>query len=212
MPRDAPVTIAERRGEICRAHPTFVSLDNEPDIWYSTHEEIQGSATVNSQKANNLPSATFISKTVALAEALKDQFPAVTIFGPVNYGFNGIYGWQGDATLSPTPSGTNWFQLYVQASPTASRRLVERAAAAGYRAIVVTVDLPLLGHRLRDRRNGWELSVPLGNFASDPTIQGDGPSHRPDATGYDTDASLPTLTWHDLEAIRSWSCTPCSIR
>src|SRR5256885_4198438 len=91
------------------AQPTFVSLDNEPDIWYSTHEEIQGSATVNSQKANNLPSATFISKTVALAEALKDQFPAVTIFGPVNYGFNGIYGWQGDATLSPTPSGTNWF-------------------------------------------------------------------------------------------------------
>ena len=84
-------------------------VDNEPDIWYSTHEEIQGSATVNSQKANNLPSATFISKTVALAEALKDQFPAVTIFGPVNYGFNGIYGWQGDATLSPTPSGTNWF-------------------------------------------------------------------------------------------------------
>jgi len=91
------------------AHSTFVSLDNEPDIWYSTHEEIQGSATVNSQKANNLPSATFISKTVALAQALKDQFPAVTIFGPVNYGFNGIYGWQGDATLSPTPSGTNWF-------------------------------------------------------------------------------------------------------
>src|SRR5205814_10032283 len=100
-----------------------------------------------------------------------------------------------EAVAEAAPSGTNWFQLYVQASPTASRRLVERAAAAGYRAIVVTVDLPLLGHRLRDRRNGWELSVPLGNFASDPTIQGDGPSHRPDATGYDTDASLPTLTW-----------------
>jgi hypothetical protein len=103
------------------AQPTFIGLDNEPDIWYSTHEEIQGSATVNGQKANNLPWATFLSKSVALAEALKDQFPAATIFGPVNYGFNGIYGWQGDSTLSPTPSGTNWFaDKYIAGIKTAS--------------------------------------------------------------------------------------------
>jgi len=44
---------------------------------------------------------------------LKVQFPTqfsdVVIFGPVNYGFNGIYGWQGDPTLSPTPNGADWF-------------------------------------------------------------------------------------------------------
>ncbi len=83
------------------AHPTFISLDNEPDLWYPTHEEVQGST--------NILSTNFITKTVALSEALKDQFPNLITFGPVNYGFNGIYSWQGDSTLSPTPNGADWF-------------------------------------------------------------------------------------------------------
>jgi hypothetical protein len=101
------------------AQPAFISLDNEPDLWYSTHEEIQGSAIVNGQKANNLSAADFITKTVSLSTALKDlnknaqsptgHFSNVVIFGPVNYGFNGIYSWQGDPTLSPTPNGADWF-------------------------------------------------------------------------------------------------------
>ena len=82
-------------------HPTLLSLDNEPDLWNTTHLEVQGST--------NISSDNFVTKTVALSEALKDQFPNVIIFGPVNYGFNGIYSWQGDPTLSPTPSGANWF-------------------------------------------------------------------------------------------------------
>jgi hypothetical protein len=89
-------------------HPTFISLDNEPDLWNSTHQEIQGST--------NVSTANFITKTATLAKALKDlrvqfpnQFSNVVIFGPVNYGFNGIYSWQGDPTLSPTPNGADWF-------------------------------------------------------------------------------------------------------
>lgn len=89
-------------------HPTFISLDNEPDLWNSTHQEIQGST--------NVSTANFITKTVTLAKALKDlrvqfpnQFSNVVIFGPVNYGFNGIYSWQGDPTFSPTPNGADWF-------------------------------------------------------------------------------------------------------
>src|SRR5438132_5294328 len=34
--------------EITPAHPTFISLDNEPDLWNSTHEEVQGSANTSS--------------------------------------------------------------------------------------------------------------------------------------------------------------------
>ncbi len=94
-------------------HPTFISLDNEPDLWNSTHEEVQGSTNISSTK--------FISKTVMLSEALKDQFQNLTIFGPVNYGFNGIYSWQGDSSLSPTPSGANWFaDKYLAGINTAS--------------------------------------------------------------------------------------------
>jgi hypothetical protein len=94
-------------------HPTFIDLDNEPDLWNSTHAEVQGST--------NISSSNFITNTVTLAEALKDQFPNAVIFGPVNYGFEGIYSWQGDPTLSPTPSGTNWFaDKYLAGIKTAS--------------------------------------------------------------------------------------------
>ncbi|HKW56678.1 MAG TPA: glycoside hydrolase family 44 protein [Candidatus Acidoferrum sp.] len=105
------------------AHATFLSLDNEPDLWNSTHAEVQG--------ATNVSSSSFITKTVNLSTALKDlsknaqspsgHFSNLAIFGPVNYGFNGIYGWQGDATLSPTPNGADWFaDKYLSALHTAS--------------------------------------------------------------------------------------------
>ena len=94
-------------------HPTFISLDNEPDLWSSTHQEIQGST--------NISSTNFVANSVTLTKALKDQFPNVVIFGPVNYGFEGIYSWQGDPTLNPTPSGANWFaDKYLAGMMTAS--------------------------------------------------------------------------------------------
>ncbi len=68
-----------------------------------------------------------------------------------------------EEVAAAAPDATRWFQLYVQADAARSRRLVERAAAAGYGAIVLTVDLPVLGYRDRDRRSGFELP-PLGNF------------------------------------------------
>jgi len=92
-------------------HPTFISLDNEPELWNSTHLEVQGSTAVTSDN--------YITKTINLAKALKDQFPDVVIFGPVHYGFQGIYNWQSE--LSATPNGTNWFpDKYLQALKTAS--------------------------------------------------------------------------------------------
>jgi len=93
------------------AHPTFISLDNEPDLWNSTHEEVQGST--------NTSSDNHIAKTVTLSKALKDQFPNVVIFGPVNYGFNGIYSWQGEAGAGF--SSTFWFaDKYLAGIKTAS--------------------------------------------------------------------------------------------
>jgi len=92
-------------------YPTFLELDNEPELWNSTHLEVQG--------PNPVTSDTYIAKTLSLTQALKDQFPDVLIFGPVHYGFDGIYSWQGE--LSATPSGNNWFpDKYLPALKTAS--------------------------------------------------------------------------------------------
>ena len=91
--------------------PTFVSLDNEPELWNSTHLEVQG--------PNPVTSDNYIAKTITLTEALKDQFPNLVIFGPVHYGFQGIYNWQGE--LTATPNGTDWFpDKYLKALSTAS--------------------------------------------------------------------------------------------
>ena len=92
-------------------HPTFISLDNEPELWNSTHLEVQGSTAVTSDN--------YITKTIALSKALKDQFPNAVIFGPVHYGFQGLYNWQGE--LSATPGGANWFpDKYLAAIKAAS--------------------------------------------------------------------------------------------
>jgi fibronectin type 3 domain-containing protein len=92
-------------------HPVFVQLDNEPELWNSTHLEVQGATPVSSDN--------YIAKTIGLTEALKNQFPEVLIFGPVHYGFEGIYNWQGE--LSATPSGNNWFpDKYLPAIKNAS--------------------------------------------------------------------------------------------
>ena len=93
------------------ATPTFVDLDNEPELWSTTHLEVQGATPITPQ--------AYISKTLALTQALKKQFPNMVIFGPVHYGFLGIYNWQ--SQLSATPTGANWFtDVYLQALSSAS--------------------------------------------------------------------------------------------
>jgi 4-hydroxymandelate oxidase len=53
--------------------------------------------------------------------------------------------------------GSRWFQLYCYRDRSITQSLVERAAAAGYTAICVTVDVPQLGNRERDTRNNFVL-------------------------------------------------------
>jgi 4-hydroxymandelate oxidase len=112
-----------------------------------------------------------------------------------------------EEVAAAAPDGTRWFQLYTQADPGRTRELVERAAAAGYAAIVLTVDLPVLGYRERDRRSGFDLSVPLGNF--DTGGDGSGPTHAGHGagSGYEVleDDIARNLTWESLATIRSWS-------
>ncbi len=98
------------------------------------------------------------------------------------------------------PDGVRWFQLYTQADSGRSRSFVERAAAAGYSAVVLTVDLPVLGYRERDRKHGFDLPVPLGNFGKSADIE-----------NLET-ALAASLTWDDLEQIRSWSSLPLVLK
>ncbi len=98
------------------------------------------------------------------------------------------------------PDGERWFQLYVVGGLDYSRTLVERAANAGYGAIVVTVDLPAFGHRERDDRSGFELPArPHMTRLEEPG------ENRYGALQDDRGAEL---TWGHLAEIRAWSQLP----
>ena len=60
--------------------------------------------------------------------------------------------------VTASPNGTNWFQLYMWKDRDASMQLVQRAKKAGVTNLILTVDVPVAGARLRDVRNG--LTVP----------------------------------------------------
>ena len=68
--------------------------------------------------------------------------------------------------VAAAATGPLWFQLYVYKDRAMTEELIARAESAGYRAIVLTVDTPLLGRRYRDARNGFVLpeGLAMRNF------------------------------------------------
>ncbi|WP_022877923.1 alpha-hydroxy acid oxidase [Microbacterium sp. B19] len=66
-----------------------------------------------------------------------------------------------EAVKEANPHGRNWFQLYVMKQREISYALVERAAAAGFDTLFFTVDTPVAGARLRDKRNGFSIPPQL---------------------------------------------------
>src|SRR5215213_927011 len=72
-----------------------------------------------------------------------------------------------EGLAAAAPDGRRWFQLYLWRDREASRDFVARAKAAGYETLMLTVDTPVPGPRLRDVRNGLTIppSLSLKTFA-----------------------------------------------
>ncbi|KTR90873.1 lactate dehydrogenase [Microbacterium testaceum] len=66
-----------------------------------------------------------------------------------------------ESVKEANPHGRNWFQLYVMKQREISYALVERAAAAEFDTLFFTVDTPVAGARLRDKRNGFSIPPQL---------------------------------------------------
>jgi 4-hydroxymandelate oxidase len=96
------------------------------------------------------------------------------------------------------PAAPKWFQLYRLHSPAHTDDLARRAGQAGYRALVLTVDLPLLGRRLRDEANRFLLpaDLPLGN-------------HPPAAA---VPAATPAWTFDDIARFGELSGLPVVVK
>ncbi len=64
--------------------------------------------------------------------------------------------------IAALTSGPKWFQLYVWKDRVLVKEMMDRARAAGYRALILTVDFPIAGNRERDPRNGFTIPPAYG--------------------------------------------------
>jgi isopentenyl diphosphate isomerase/L-lactate dehydrogenase-like FMN-dependent dehydrogenase len=101
--------------------------------------------------------------------------------------------------IAEAASGPLWFQLYTYPSLKVAESLVRRAEDAGYRAIVLTVDLPALGNREKDRRNN--ITVPPQPYQEANFIGVEKIGQR-----------WVSLTWDSLEWLRSITSLPIILK
>jgi 4-hydroxymandelate oxidase len=110
-------------------------------------------------------------------------------------------------------TGPKWFQLYIQPDRGFTRDLVRRAEAAGYGALVVTVDAPVSGMRNREQRAGFALppSVEAVNLRGmqAPPSQSSAPNGAL-LLGGPLLASAPS--WQDLDWLRASTSLPLLIK
>jgi 4-hydroxymandelate oxidase len=107
-----------------------------------------------------------------------------------------------------------WFQLYIHKDRGLTRALVEKADAAGYKALCLTVDAPVLGQRERDRRNEFALPLDL-HLANLASISGLDISHEKGESGlftYFAQQLNAAVTWSDLEWLQSISPLPLVLK
>jgi len=65
-------------------------------------------------------------------------------------------------TLIETAEGHAWFQLYFSGDGSSAKQLVARASAAGYRTLILTLDVPEVGRRPRELRHGFKMPFHIG--------------------------------------------------
>ncbi len=106
-----------------------------------------------------------------------------------------------------------WFQLYVQPDRGFTKELVQRVEQSGFRALMLTVDTPVLGVRVRELRSKFALPPgierinlrALGSAASSA-------AHRPDEMNIYSPVLDASLTWKDIDWLRSITRLPIVLK
>jgi len=184
-----------------------------------------------------------VSQRDLSVELLGRKLPAPVLLGPV--GVQGIIHSEAElataraaaslgvpsvlSTLSSKPleqvaqacgDGPRWFQLYWTTHPELTASLLRRAEAAGYSALVVTLDTSILGWRERDLQHPYLpflLGEGLANFFTDPVFR----SLLPKPPQEDPVAAIrlwggicshTALTWKDLNFLRQHTRMPILLK
>ena len=101
--------------------------------------------------------------------------------------------------IAQAASGPLWFQLYTYPTLQVAEWLVRRAEDAGYRAIMLTVDLPAVGNREKERRHNFIIPPPPYQEANFVGVEKEG-------------QAWVTLTWESLAWLRSITSLPIVLK
>ncbi|MDQ6821723.1 MAG: alpha-hydroxy-acid oxidizing protein [Actinomycetota bacterium] len=122
--------------------------------------------------------------------------------------------------IAAVGGGPKWFQLYWPRNHELAESLVSRAERAGYKALLVTLDVPMQGWRPRDLQSAWQpflTGIGLANYYSDPVFR----SLLERAPEDDRQAAVlqfvyqftnPELGWGDLERLRAMTSLPIALK
>jgi 4-hydroxymandelate oxidase len=117
--------------------------------------------------------------------------------------------------IAAAATGPLWLQLYWLRRRDVMAQLARRAADAGYRALVLTVDAPVIGRRLRDLRNGFAVDAEVQAANLDPALMALTHRRRTGASAIAQHAAQtfdPSLTWADLAWLRETCDLPIVVK
>jgi hypothetical protein len=146
--------------------PIYFSLDNEPDLWQYTHEEVH---------PDPVTYAELVQKTIAYASAIKSVVPKANVFGPANYGFTGYVNLQ----FAPDANGRDFQEYYLQqlkqAEATYGHRLIDtldvhwypEAQGGGVRITGTETSPEVVAARLQAPRSLWDPTYTEQSWIAD---------------------------------------------
>jgi 4-hydroxymandelate oxidase len=117
--------------------------------------------------------------------------------------------------IAEASEGPRWFQLYCYRDRRITRMLVDRAEAAGYAALCLTVDAPMFGQRERDIRNRFRLPPGMGMKNLEPVGLEQLSAAGGDESAlqrYISEQLDPSLTWEVLEWLRGVTQLPLVVK
>lgn len=187
------------------------------ELRYRTMVDVSERSTATSVLGTPIQSPVLIAPTalqclchpegeVAMARAAEAAGTVMVVSTTATIGLEEVMA----ATAAP-----KWFQVYIYQGREYTRELVKRAVSAGYGALVLTVDAPVLGRRERDIRNGFTL--PPGMHVANAASVGMDvvPTATADASGlmrHFRGLHDPALTARDITWLREVSGLPVIVK
>jgi len=212
---------AESEVTLARARRSYLDLEFRPNILQNVKDVDTSCETLGEKFA--LP---FGISPTGFTRMMHTEGEIAGARAAENFGIPFTLSTLGTSTIEDvvraSPGGVNWFQLYMWKDREASMNLVKRAQDAGVKHLMLTVDVPAAGARLRDARNGLTVPPRLTfktlldaaprpewwiNFLTTPAITFASMSNWEGTVAELLDFMFdPTITFEDLEWIREqWS-------